>query len=249
MAYRNTLTDNQWEKWARENPYFGVLLVETKEVESGAARESFFASGEEHIAAVLHDAEAQFGPVPRGSAVDFGCGVGRLLRPLAREFDRVAGIDVSPTMLELSRRNLEGHAKVDLVRTPQELLDRGERFDFVHSYIVFQHIRPQQGMPLIRQLVELTRPGGLFALHFNIGDGKPVRRVLNQIRYRFKPAHWLYNVARRRKWNESITEMNRYDIGAILRDIAPLVGERTAARYVDQNGHHSVILYGQRRPA
>ena len=184
-----------------------------------------------------------------GSAIDFGCGVGRLLRPLAQRFQRVAGIDVSPTMLELSRRNLAEYDNVDLVRTPQDLLARDERFDFVHSYIVIQHIRPQQGMPLIRQLVELTRPGGVFALHFTIGDQKPMRRVLNRIRYRFKPAHWLYNVARRRKWNESITEMNRYDMGAVLRELGPLVGERTAARYVDQNGHNSVILYGQRASA
>ncbi len=34
-----------------------------------------------------------------GKALDFGCGVGRLTQALADYFNEVAGVDVSPTMV------------------------------------------------------------------------------------------------------------------------------------------------------
>ena len=43
------------------------------------------------------------GAVPDfSSALDFGCGVGRLTRPLAQHFGEVTGIDVSASMLEVA---------------------------------------------------------------------------------------------------------------------------------------------------
>lgn len=246
MAYRESLTDKQWEKWARQNPYFGVLLVESSSMEDEGDRQHFFATGEHHIAHVLADIEHLYGLPTMGSAVDFGCGVGRLLRPLAKRFDHVCGIDVSPTMLELARENTEDFDNIDFVRTPQDLLDRGEQFDFVHSYIVLQHIRIRQGSALIDQLARLTKPGGVFALHVTVGDPRLGRRALNGIRYRMKPVHWLYNVTRGRKWDESITEMHGYDAGTVIRNLAPLTGGLMSVRYVDQNDRNSIIIYGRR---
>jgi hypothetical protein len=64
----------------------------------------------------------------------------------------------------------------------------------VHTFIVLQHIRPSQGVPIIERLLELTRPGGILAVHFTVGDVDRVRRRLNWFRYRIPPLHWLYNI-------------------------------------------------------
>ena len=42
-------------------------------------------------------------PAARRSALDFGCGIGRLSQALAEHFDQVYGVDISPKMIELAR--------------------------------------------------------------------------------------------------------------------------------------------------
>ena len=46
--------------------------------------------------------------------VDIGCGVGRFERALAGRVARIVGLDISPAMIELARRNCVGLANVDL---------------------------------------------------------------------------------------------------------------------------------------
>jgi 2-polyprenyl-3-methyl-5-hydroxy-6-metoxy-1,4-benzoquinol methylase len=48
------------------------------------------------MVALLQRIETTLGPVARGRALDFGCGVGRLALPLVRDagFARVVGVDI-----------------------------------------------------------------------------------------------------------------------------------------------------------
>src|ERR1035437_1391567 len=78
----------------------------------------------------------------REAALEIGCGPGRLMRPLARHFAEIHGVDVSDQMVRLAgerlRRTPNAHAHAtsgaDLALFPDE------NFDFVYSYAVFQHI-------------------------------------------------------------------------------------------------------------
>ncbi|MEZ0334809.1 MAG: methyltransferase domain-containing protein [Gemmatimonadales bacterium] len=45
-------------------------------------------------------AEEVFGPFRRNIALDFGCGVWRLTRPLSERFQHVIGVDISSSMLD-----------------------------------------------------------------------------------------------------------------------------------------------------
>ena len=61
-------------------------------------------TGEREIALLFHRfAELQL-PAPRGRALDFGCGVGRLTQALARRMESVVGADISPVMIDLAQR-------------------------------------------------------------------------------------------------------------------------------------------------
>jgi 2-polyprenyl-3-methyl-5-hydroxy-6-metoxy-1,4-benzoquinol methylase len=96
--FRNN-TDKSWETLGKTNPYYGVLTSDKFRNNNldDDARAEFFKSGKKHVVDLLNRVEEKFGKIPRGNALDFGCGVGRLTLPLAIDggFSRVVGMDIS----------------------------------------------------------------------------------------------------------------------------------------------------------
>ncbi|HKJ31811.1 MAG TPA: class I SAM-dependent methyltransferase [Balneolales bacterium] len=80
-------------------------------------------------------------------ALDFGCGVGRLLIPLSVYSSHVTGVDVSESMLDEARKNCEARqiTNVDFIKSDDDLSLLNRKFNFIHSYIVFQHIPAKRG--------------------------------------------------------------------------------------------------------
>jgi SAM-dependent methyltransferase len=74
--------------------------------------------------------------------LDLGCGIGRMTRALAARFAVVYGLDVSGEMIARARENLKECANVRFeVGSGVDLSNfEGGMFDFVFSYITFQHI-------------------------------------------------------------------------------------------------------------
>lgn len=240
-----SVTDKQWNEWGKKNPYLGVLGVESSSMNQADVEAAFFASGEAHIAGVIDIITRHFGSMPNtSSALDFGCGVGRLVLPLSRRFDRVTGVDISPTMIELAKSQVSSDPRIDFVEQ-LSALEPERRYDLVHSYIVIQHIRPEQGYQIITNLLDRVAPRGFFALHMTVGDLSRTRRMLNALRYRLPPLHWAYNVARSRPWNEPITEMNRYDLARLMQLMRGRYDGALAMRDFDQNGHVGVMIIGK----
>jgi SAM-dependent methyltransferase len=98
-----------------------------------------------------------------GSAVDFGCGVGRLSQALGKNFDRVTGVDISPTMIDVALRLNKHREKVQYLLNSHDdltlLPDRSA--DFVLSFITLQHIRPHIAEKYIAEFFRIVRPGGV----------------------------------------------------------------------------------------
>lgn len=170
-------TDAEWEKWGARDPYYGVLTDERFRAHrmGDADREEFFQHGFRHVEAVLRSCRNYFGEsfAPR-SVLDFGCGVGRLLVPFAQLMPRVVGVDVSPSMLAEARRNCDARdaAHVELVLSDDALSRIDEKFDFVHSTMVLQHIEVPRGRELFRRLLECIRPGGGASLQLTYGKSR-----------------------------------------------------------------------------
>jgi 2-polyprenyl-3-methyl-5-hydroxy-6-metoxy-1,4-benzoquinol methylase len=105
VAGRNT--DKDWEKYGKEDAYYGVLSDEKfrKSQLTEDLKQEFFHSGETYIADILAKIRQRFqSDWTIGKAVDFGCGVGRLVIPLAKHAQEVTGIDVSESMLAEARK-------------------------------------------------------------------------------------------------------------------------------------------------
>lgn len=200
---RSSSTD--WETLAQREPYFSVL-TDDRFRGDGVDIDAFFATGEADVARLFAAAGDGFHP---RSALDFGCGVGRLTRALARRIPDVAGCDASPTMLDLARKAVPSAAfSTDL---PERT------FDFICSLIVFQHIPIAEGERIAQRLLGMLNEGGVAALHFTFRrPGGTLRRVARRLRARFPFVHRL---AARLEGDHSglpYMQMNEYDRDRIL---------------------------------
>lgn len=157
-------TDHDWTIIGATEPYFGVLTADRfrRENLNDDSLADFFRSGEGDVSHFLGRMRSAFGPFEPKSALDFGCGVGRLTLPLAALIGTATGIDISPGMLAEARR----HDKPGL-RFLEAIPD--ETFDWVVSAIVLQHIPPQRGYGLIEQLLDRVAPNGGITLQVMFG--------------------------------------------------------------------------------
>ncbi len=213
---------DSWEALARENPLWGVLSHDAYlDASASSIPEDFWTSGELHVARVLDTIRRQFDPAfsPR-SVLDFGCGVGRLLRPFAGEADEVVGVDVSSTMRSLAMATLreQGIEHGRVVATTGELVEQRCSFDLVHSVLVFQHLRRHVGEEEFARLVSLLAPGGYGALHFYLGRDVPwFRRVVGTARARYRIVNVLVSTVRGSPTTKALPyEMNAYDVRSLV---------------------------------
>ena len=100
------VSDSDWRKWGRIDPYFGVVSFDEFKADRIADnRARFFDTGRREIEIALNDIAARYGDVVRRRALDFGSGVGRLALPLAERYDEVVGVDISDAMIAEARDN------------------------------------------------------------------------------------------------------------------------------------------------
>ena len=150
-----------WDALARDDDLFGVIWGYPY-VQGQTARE-FFAAGAKEIAHVLKHGKRHGLPRRLGSALDFGCGAGRLTQALAAHFEHAVGVDVAPGMIDAARRlNTRGdNAEFVLNEDPDLRRFPDASFDLVYSNLVLQHMPPALGRGYIAEFARVLRPGGL----------------------------------------------------------------------------------------
>jgi SAM-dependent methyltransferase len=246
-------SDAAWEAYGALDPYYGVLNEDRFRGRPDAeVLESFFESGERHVASVLEHIRkhivADFQP---RRALDFGCGVGRLVIPLARVSGEVVGVDVSEHMLAEARVNVEraGLANVDLVRSTDDLRLVEGTFDLIHTFIVMQHISPRRGEVLAERMLEKLEPGGVGALHFTYHRRAPLyRRLVHRARGTVPLLNGFVNLLQKRPFGYPLMKMHEYDLGRLCAKLQAFDCTGTCARFTDHGGHLGAILYFQRMP-
>jgi SAM-dependent methyltransferase len=151
-----------WNDRAGEDANYYVAFGRREQEEA-----EFFASA----AAVVKGLEWDLPRFPgRDAALEIGCGPGRLMRPLSRHFKEIHGVDVSDAMIRLARERLRDtpnafphHSSgADLELFP------GEKFDFVYSYAVFQHIPSAEVVfQYLREARRVLKTGGILRCQIN----------------------------------------------------------------------------------
>ncbi len=245
---------DRWERLARD-PYYAVLNVEQHRDEhmTADARALFARTGEQDMATTFDEIRRWVAPgFAPCSAVDFGCGVGRLTIPIARVAQHVTGIDISETMLGEARRNCAANgvsnatfvsSEAYFARAPK---DR-DAVDFVHAYIVFQHMPPRTGLWVADALVQSLTSGGVGALHFTYARrASRLRRVVNRLRRVVPGVNAVVNRVQGRPLSEPLIPMNEYDMSVLFALLAERGCTHIHARLTDHGGHLGAMLLFQK---
>ena len=132
---------SDWNDLAQLDPLWAIASVPEKRHGRWDVSE-FFASGEAEISELLEVGDRHELPVHRCSALDFGCGVGRLTRALATRFDECVGVDVSHEMVRRAEAlNPEKPGLRFVVSHGDHLGDYHDgSFDLIVSMSVLQHL-------------------------------------------------------------------------------------------------------------
>ena len=142
---------SDWEKRAKRD-YIGYTL-------SGATEESFWNSG---LIEAVDVAEAlDIGP--RMTALDYGCGAGRIALPLSKHC-RVIGADISPAMLAVAKAHTESGNNVEWqhIRKSGSFGVRPSSVDIAFEVLTFKHIPYPALDGVIKAVAKALKPGGRF---------------------------------------------------------------------------------------
>lgn len=239
-----------WDALARADPYFSVLTDSAKEGNRWRAEE-FFSTGTAEVEADLRRVDSLVPGLARRSALDFGCGAGRLTQALARTFASAVGVDISGRMVDLARgHNRDGRAAFVHNRRPDLAVFPDGAFDFVYSRITLQHIAPRYSRRYLREFVRVLAPGG--ALSVQVPDSVPAGDPPDRLRFSPWPPTMAMRIARNLRyhfpgWFPGTPKMQMY---ALPRDEALrcLAGAEVLA--VDRSEHGAVVnlTYIARKP-
>ena len=151
-----------WNKLGKQDPLWAILSDPRKKGNRWSLGE-FFAVGETEIDGFVKQLDALEQTVGRERCLDFGCGVGRLTRPLANHFGESYGVDVADTMIERAREFHKGVKNIQFYinRNDNLSLFPDNHFDVIYSHIVLQHISPEHAIRYVAEFVRILKPGGV----------------------------------------------------------------------------------------
>jgi SAM-dependent methyltransferase len=156
-----------WNRRANENAKFYVQSERNE-----WADRDFFRTGEINAAKlVMTDMPRICGPGKSPldlNMLEIGCGVGRMTRMLARIFAQVTALDISDEMVARARENTADLPNVSVLLGDGATLRplASDAYDFVFSFIVFQHIPSLEIIAsYCREAHRVLKPGGLFKFH------------------------------------------------------------------------------------
>lgn len=241
----------KWEYFGENDPYWAVSTYDKFKSEQigDSAKIEFFQSGEVQIECVwgqiLRHFDANFSP---NNALDFGCGVGRLVFPLASHAKTVYGVDISRPMLVEAQANAEkkGISNVIFQQTEEFLSATEPRFDLLHSSIVFQHIEPKIGLEILKQMLDRLNPGGIGVLQFTYKNPSSAIERLRFAAYRDLPfVYRLRNLVKGQK-NEPLMPMYVYDLTEVLSLIRTINCDECLMSFSD-HGFYGATIYFQKK--
>lgn len=242
---RETVED--WVRLGANEPWWGVLSAPEFLTENltDQSKDRFYAQGVQEIDWVINlirDFEPGFFPE---RALDFGCGLGRLSFAMSAFAGSVLGVDVSPGMLAEAehQRVLRGFTNVAF----DSSIPEDQRFDWVSTYIVLQHILPRTGYLIIADMLDRVNTGGWTSLQLTFAHD---RRDINSFLRDAAAMRYDGEAATVLEFNETdVGEMSMYDYD--MNRVLFLFAKRGFADlrlvHTDHGGVHGFWIVAKKR--
>ena len=214
--------DETWEQLARDNAEFYILTVDDVDFGTSEGQQHFYRSGSADADGIWMQARQWMDGDPQ-TAVEIGCGIGRLTLPMSRRVAELRAVDVSPTMLRRLAENCTA-AGIDSVRgfLPADSWDEGTPVDFAYTRWVLQHI-PDFGVidGYVARLGGCMRPGAVAHLQFDTRPRTAGYRLRNALPDVMLPRRWRRGVRRIRRAPADLREMFARHRFSIAEELDP----------------------------
>ena len=162
-------TVEQWRELGEQEPFWSVLSADRFQQSTfDQYADEFWSSGKwisELLETIKQDFDFDF---TNATALELGCGVGRMTRHLATQVHRVIGIDVSPGNLEIAKSVIveqfgsKHTEQVELVLLRDfKQFDNLPKVDLFVSFIVLQHNTPPVQAEILRLMLSRLEQGGV----------------------------------------------------------------------------------------
>jgi len=157
---------SNWEELGKREPHWSVVVAEQYQQANIQAHEKeFYQTGAQHVAQLFATLERNHVEY-RGfkTCLDYGCGVGRITRHLAKRFEKVHAYDISLPHLQTAEDYLtkENVANVELNHLKRVSdIQNLPKVDVSYSMIVLQHNPPPVMAFIVEALIRSLNPGGV----------------------------------------------------------------------------------------
>jgi SAM-dependent methyltransferase len=167
-----------WDHFGEKDAMYAIL-TDPEKTGNRWSEDEFFATGKSEVGALMKSVEPLGYPLSRETALDFGCGAGRLSQALADWFEHVYGVDIAPSMVATANRYNRHPERCQYTVCGESTLPfESETFDFIYSYYVLQHMESRYQREYIAEFMRLLKPGGLAVFQFTSRPERPVKRML-----------------------------------------------------------------------
>jgi SAM-dependent methyltransferase len=245
---KDMTTDIHWEKWGKEDPYFGVITNEKFRLKNltKEAKKDFFESGKHDINRVINTCKRHFNQnySPK-KVLDFGCGAGRLVIPFSQIAEEVVGVDISESMLKETEKNCKEFkiTNTSLFKSDDDLSSLEGHFNLIHSCIVFQHIPVDRGRGIFNNLLSFLEEEGICAIQLTyaktiFSDTYGVPPKTNQSTEKFN----YIDIPDK----DPEMQMNPYNLNEIFYIIQSIGVSNIYIEFTDHGGELGVYLYFQK---
>ena len=143
-------------------------------------------------------------PIQGKTALDIGCGTGEFSRLLAKRFDKVFAIDLSPNMIAVAQQRSRQFSNIDFqVADVMDWELPGEKFDVIVSIATLHHLPIENLLPYLKAAL---KSGGKLVF-LDLLESENLRDRLSDVIA--VPLNWLFQISKNTHHSPEMTDVMR----------------------------------------
>jgi ubiquinone/menaquinone biosynthesis C-methylase UbiE len=152
--------EKNWTDFGKHN-HMWAICTENK----NWGKSDFFKTGTNEINDLFDYLSSNKIYFTKNTAVDFGCGIGRLTQALSEKFRKVIGIDISKPMIDKANQYADQQklANCNFVLNKNNDLSilESNSMNFIYTYNVLQHMQPSYAKKYIEEFLRIINSDGV----------------------------------------------------------------------------------------